>query len=162
MEEEENFFSQANRRKFSCCFCFKLRPCNEFFLGGALTLKMVTQICFLLDFFISFSYGLIFVIVHSHVWIYMSFLFSLQTLSTMILLLDTQVFELGKTWVYRTKAYLTVTGLISLVLFYLLQAYLISGKMKGTFFSVHFLIIKSIYDGFQTYFIWSRHLHESG
>ena len=79
-----------------------------------------------------------------------------------ILLADTQTFELGQTWVYKLKAGITSLGLLSIVAFYVLQTNLIEGKMRGTFFSVHYVIIKAIYDGFQSYFIWSRHMHDSG
>ena len=123
---------------------------------------MVTQICFLLDFFITSSYILVFVIVHSHVWVYMSCLYSVQTIAIVILLSDTQFFDLAKPWVYRLQATLTGVGLASLALFYFLQTFVIEAKMRGTFFSVHFLIVKAIYDLFQGYFIWSRHLHDSG
>ena len=63
-------------KKFKFCGCLKLRPSAEIFLDGALTLKMITQICFLLDFFITSSYAMVFVIVHSYVWVYMSSIFT--------------------------------------------------------------------------------------
>ena len=149
-------------RKHKCCLFVPLRPSPVILLDGALTLKMVTQICFLLDFFITSSYALIFVIVYSDVWFYMSALYTLQTLSTVVLLCDTATFELGKTCVYHTKAYLTWIGLLSLTLFYLFQDSLIQGRMRGTLLSIHFVVIKVIYDLFQMFFVWSRHLHESG
>ena len=148
--------------KRKCCLCLTLRPCSEILLDGALTLKMVTQICFLVDFFVSFSYVMIFVIVHSYVWAFMSTLFAIQTLASLVLLCDTALFDLAKPLVYKSKAILTATGLVSLTLFYLLQTHLISAKMRGTYFSVHFLVVKFIYDGFQSFFIWSRHVHDSG
>ena len=156
MQEKEKY------RKFRCCLCLWLRPCNEILIGGALTLKMVTQICYLLDFFISLSYVMIFVIVHSYVWVYMSVLYMLQTLCSIILLCDTATFDLGLVWVYRARIILTNLGLLSLLTFYLLQTNLIDIKMRGTYFSIHYLVLKVIYDAFQSYFIWSRHLHESG
>ena len=139
-----------------------MRPCNEVLLDGALTLKMVTQICLLLDLFITSSYVLIFIIVHSYVWVYMSLLFSLQMLTALVLLCDTAMFELGKEWVYRARLVLTWFGIVSLAVFYLFQLYLIDEKMRGTFFSIHYLVLKAIYDAFQSFFLWSRHVHESG
>ena len=150
------------RRTFRCCLCLWLRPSSEILLDGAVTLKMVTQLCFVLDFFVTFSYVLIFVIIDSSVWLPLSGIFALQMLATLILLCDTTFFDLGQSWVYRCKVFLTTVGLLAITAFYLLQTHLISGKMRGTYFSGHFLILKTIYDAFQTYFIWSRHVHDSG
>ena len=41
-------------------------------LEGAITLKMVTQICYLLDVFITSSYALIFIILETSIWWFMS------------------------------------------------------------------------------------------
>ena len=71
-------------------------------------------------------------------------------------------FDLAQIWVYKFKAYLTLLGVLSLTLFYLLQTVLIERKMRGTYLSVHFLVLKVIFDAFQMFFVWSRHLHDSG
>ena len=54
-----------------------------------------------------------------------------------------------------------MTGIVSMALFYLLQLNLINEKFRGSYFSIHFLIIKCIFEAFQTYFIWSRHYHDT-
>ena len=90
------------------------------FFGGSVTLKMVTQICFLLDLFVSSSYGLIFVIMHSNVWVAVSTLYFAQTLLSVILLLETSLFDLSKRWVYKLRMIVTVSGIVSLCIFYLL------------------------------------------
>mmetsp|Transcript_17550 Transcript_17550/g.20749 ORF Transcript_17550/g.20749 Transcript_17550/m.20749 type:complete len:86 (-) Transcript_17550:405-662(-) len=74
--EEINFLPESELpAKRSFCYCLKLRPSSNRFFDGAITLKMVTQICLLLDFFISSTYGLIFIIVNSSVWAIVSTLF---------------------------------------------------------------------------------------
>ena len=117
MEQEDGV---RRRRTFRCCLCLWLRPSSEILLDGAITLKMVTQLCFVLDFFVTFSYVLIFVIIDSSVWLLLSGVFAVQMLATLILLCDTSFFDLGQSWVYRCKSILTTFGLLSLTAFYLL------------------------------------------
>ena len=141
-----------NRRKRPC-----LKPAPLYFFEGAVTLKMVTQVCFLLDIFISFSYSLIFVILETEIWWYLSSLYLLQSIVAVLLLCEPPWFDIISRRVFKFKIFLTVTGLVSMTLFYLLQLNLISIKFRGMYFSLHYLIVKCIFDGIQTYFIWSRH-----
>ena len=166
MQEDDDInYLTINQRlpaKQRICYCLHIRPSREILLDGALTLKLVTQLCFLLDIFISMSYVTIFIIVHSHVWVFMSLLFTLQFISAIALLADTSYIHLGLPWAYKVKKYLTLSGILSLVIFYLFQKALISGRMRGTTLSIHFVVLKSLFDLFMMYWVWSRYLHEAG
>ena len=141
--------------------CCNLRPAPILMLDGAITLKMVTQICYLLDVFITSSYALIFIILETSIWWFMSPLYFIQCVLAVLLLCEHPWFDMTSRVVYKFKIFITVTGLVSMALFYLLQLNLINKKFRGMYFSVHFLIIKIVFDSIQTYFIWSIHVRDN-
>ena len=79
----------------------------------------------------------------------------------MLLLAEPPWFDISSRPIFNFKIWITVTGLVSMALFYLLQLNLINKKFRGMYFSLHFLVAKCIYDAIQTYFIWSRHHHDN-
>ena len=103
------------KRKKPC-----IKPSPLYFFEGAVTLKMVTQICFLLDIFISFSFCLVFMILETPIWWYLSSLYLLQSFVAILLLCEPPWFDIISRWVFKLKIFLTVVGVVSMTLFYLL------------------------------------------
>ena len=68
--------------------CCNICPAPVLMLDGGITLKMVTQICYLLDIFITSSYALIFIILETDIWWFMSTLYFVQCAMAILLLCD--------------------------------------------------------------------------
>ena len=90
-------------------------------LDGTLSLKLITQICCVLDFFISFSFVMIFIILDTDIWKYLTFLYTLQTLSPLLIALDfAPNLSISNDLIFGIKMGLTAAGSIALFLFYML------------------------------------------
>ena len=134
-------------------FCCRLRPAKRKFIRGALPLKTLAQICLMLQIFISFSYVLIFIILETYIWWAMMLVFLFELVWTIITL--SGVFEAveATAGIWRVAIFIASDSI--LLLFYSCQKWMIPKKFRGTYFSIHLVFIKAIFDLITSYFVWS-------
>ena len=107
----------------------------------------------MLQVFVSFSYVLIFVILETKIWALLMLVFLAEMAWTVLVLAGVSAVE--RTAAYWRLIVFAITDL-TLLLFWLLQRWIISRKFKGMYFSAHLVTAKAIFDLIASYFVWSH------
>jgi hypothetical protein len=103
---------------------------------------------------VSFSYVLIFVILETKIWALLMLIFLAEMVWTVLVLAGVESVEKTAA-IWRLIIFAATDS--TLLLFWLLQKWIITIKFRGMYFSVHLVIVKTIFDLIASYFIWSHY-----
>ena len=123
---------------------------------GMIPLKLVVQICLLFEVMISLLYATIFVILSSYVWWILMTLYILEMGFSVILM--TGVFSRVNKCAVGGRFLFAILSQGTLLLFWVFQDTLLDAKKKGEHLSIHYFVVRLLFDVFTFYWIWSYYV----